>query len=115
LINVEYFETMIGLRTRAALTIALLLTGLLAADRLTRLAEDGLYGDRIVYARSTPRQRIVVTQKRNELQASSVLCFDQRPIEEDWHAGSDAYSGTIFIQAVHPDCVQPMISATPAV
>ena len=51
-----------GLRTRAALTIALLLTGLLAADRMTRLAEDGLYGDRIVYARSSPHQRIVVTQ-----------------------------------------------------
>ena len=59
---------LIGLRTRAALIIALLLAGLLAADRLTRLAEDDLYGDRIVYARNTTHQRIVVTHKRNEFQ-----------------------------------------------
>jgi len=59
---------LIGLRTRAALTIALLLACFMAADRLTRLAEDNLYGDRIVYTRSTPHQRIVVTQKRSEFQ-----------------------------------------------
>ncbi|HKQ72355.1 MAG TPA: polyamine aminopropyltransferase [Blastocatellia bacterium] len=68
LLNPIISGRLIGLRTRAALTIALLLTGLLVADRLTRLAEDGLYGDRIVYARSTPYQRIVVTQKRSEFQ-----------------------------------------------
>ena len=57
-----------GLRTRAVLVIALLLAGFLAADRLTRLAEDDLFGDRIVYARSTPYQRIVVTHSRGGYQ-----------------------------------------------
>ena len=35
---------------------------------MTSLAEDNLYADRIVYARSSPYQRIVVTQKRGEFQ-----------------------------------------------
>jgi spermidine synthase len=57
-----------GLRTRAILTIALLLSCFLAADRLTRMAEEDLFGDRIVYARSTPHQRIIVTHRRNRFQ-----------------------------------------------
>ena len=35
---------------------------LIKADRLTTLAEDGLFTDNIVYAKSSPYQRIVVTR-----------------------------------------------------
>jgi len=66
----------IGLRTRAALTIALLLACLLAANRLTRLAEDNLYGDSIVYARSTPHQRIVVTWLERSEEAFDAAIID---------------------------------------
>ncbi len=57
-----------GLRIRAALAIALLLAGLIGADRLTRLAEDDLFDDRVVYARNSPYQRIVVTHSRSGFQ-----------------------------------------------
>jgi spermidine synthase len=53
-----------GLRVRGALVAASLIAGLLYADRLTKWAEESLYADRIVYARSTPYQRIVVTGDR---------------------------------------------------
>jgi spermidine synthase len=57
-----------GLRWRAGLALILLLSGILAADRLTRLAEVDLYNDRIVYARSSAYQRIVVTHSRSGYQ-----------------------------------------------
>lgn len=57
-----------GLRVRAALVIALLLGGLIFAERLTRLAEEDLFNGRIVYARTTPYQRIIVTRGRNGFQ-----------------------------------------------
>jgi spermidine synthase len=53
-----------GLRVRAAAVIALLGAGWLLADRLTELAEDGLYSDDIIYTKTTPYQRIVVTRGR---------------------------------------------------
>lgn len=53
-----------GLRVRAALVIVLLIAGLCYADRLTKWAEESLYPDRIVYAKTTPYQRIVVTGSR---------------------------------------------------
>jgi len=56
--------SIIGLRVRAVLVIALLTVGFIKADRLTTLAEDALYSDEIVYARTTPYQRIIVTQGR---------------------------------------------------
>jgi spermidine synthase len=57
-----------GLRLRAGLVIALLLGGLFSAERLTRLAEEDLFNGRIVYARTTPYQRIIVTRGRNGFQ-----------------------------------------------
>jgi spermidine synthase len=51
-----------GLRIRSAIVLLLLLAGLVNADRLTSLAEDELYADTIVYSRSTPYQRILVTR-----------------------------------------------------
>jgi spermidine synthase len=53
-----------ALRARAAIIIALLSVGVIKADRLTTLAEDGMFADEIVYARSSPYQRIVITRGR---------------------------------------------------
>ena len=53
-----------ALRGRAVVVIALLLVGVVKADRLTALAEDQMFADDIVYARTTPYQRIVVTRGR---------------------------------------------------
>jgi spermidine synthase len=52
------------LRVRATLVIALLLVGVIKADTLTSLAEDGMFADEIIYARSTAYQRIVITRGR---------------------------------------------------
>jgi spermidine synthase len=69
-----------GLRGRASLVIALLVIGIIKAGALTSLEEDELYADDIVYSRTTPYQRIVVTRGKagfqlflnNHLQFSSV-------------------------------------------
>lgn len=53
-----------GLRARAAVVLLVLGIGLFKADALTSLAEEGLFADDIVYAHSTPYQRIVVTRGR---------------------------------------------------
>ena len=53
-----------GLRGRAVIVIALLVVGVIKADSLTSLAEDQMFVDDIVYARTTPYQRIVVTRGR---------------------------------------------------
>ncbi len=57
-----------GLRARAVLVLVALVAGIVAADRLTLLAEEGLYADEIVYARQTQYQRIVVTRGRSSFQ-----------------------------------------------
>jgi len=54
-----------GLRVRGAIVVALLAAGLVQSKALTTLAEDGLYSDEVVYARSSPYQRIVVTRGRS--------------------------------------------------
>src|SRR5439155_15824814 len=54
----------VGLRVRAGLVLALLGAGLIKADALTALAEDNLFADEIVYTRTTPYQRIVITRGR---------------------------------------------------
>ena len=48
------------------LTVALLAAGLAGAGQITTLTEDKLYADRIVFAQSTPYQRIVVTHAPGE-------------------------------------------------
>jgi spermidine synthase len=50
------------LRIRGFIVIVLLLIAFIKADRLTTLAEDGLFVDSIIYAKSSPYQRIVVTK-----------------------------------------------------
>ncbi len=50
------------LRIKGAVIILLLLIAFIKADRLTTLAEDALFVDNIIYAKSSPYQRIVVTK-----------------------------------------------------
>ena len=57
-----------GLRARAAVAAVLLCWGLLNADRFTSWAEEGIYPERIIYTRTTPYQRIVVTSGRSGFQ-----------------------------------------------
>ncbi len=57
-----------GLRGRAALTIVLLVIGLIKADSLTSLAEDGTYPHKVVYSETSPYQRIVMTRNQTGFQ-----------------------------------------------
>jgi spermidine synthase len=49
-------------RIKGAVVILLLLIAFIKADSLTSLAEDGLFTDNIIYAKSSQYQRIVVTK-----------------------------------------------------
>jgi spermidine synthase len=59
---------LMGLRLRALLTLAVLGTGLVFADRLTNLAEEQVYTHPIVYSKSSHYQRIVVTRGNESFQ-----------------------------------------------
>ncbi|MBK9154429.1 MAG: polyamine aminopropyltransferase [Chloracidobacterium sp.] len=50
------------LRVKGFVVLVILGIGMIKADSLTTLAEDGLFSDQIVYAKSSPYQRIVVTR-----------------------------------------------------
>lgn len=50
------------LRVKGFVVIGILGIAMIKADSLTTLAEDGLFPDQIVYAKSSPYQRIVVTR-----------------------------------------------------
>lgn len=56
------------LRVRAGFVLVLLGIGLIKADTLTNLAEEQLFPDDIIYARSTPYQRIIVTRGKTGYQ-----------------------------------------------
>jgi spermidine synthase len=56
------------LRARAVVVLVALVTGTAFADKLTLLAEEGLYADDIVYAKQTEYQRIVVTRGKGSFQ-----------------------------------------------
>ena len=53
-----------GARRRCVAVLVLLAAGFAGADRLTSLAEDQIYADDVVHAKSTPYQRIVVTRNQ---------------------------------------------------
>jgi spermidine synthase len=55
------------LRAQGVAALIVLGLGLAFADRLTALAEEGIYADQIVYAESTPYQRIVITRWRDDV------------------------------------------------
>ncbi len=51
-----------GLQIRALVIMAVLGVGLVEADRLTTLSEEGMYADPVIFAETTHYQRIVVTR-----------------------------------------------------
>ncbi len=51
-----------GLRVRAVIAIVLLAAGIVKSTSLTRFVEDDGFADEIIYSRTTPYQRIVVTR-----------------------------------------------------
>ena len=55
-------RTLTILRVKGCVVVVLLGIAFIKADSLTTLAEDGLFVDNIVYAKSSPYQRIVVTK-----------------------------------------------------
>ena len=55
------------LMSQGVLALLLLSAGMAGADRLTSLAEEGIYADRIIHAETTPYQRIVVTRWRDDI------------------------------------------------
>jgi len=58
----------VGVRIRAFLVLIILIIGVAMADLFTTWAEDQMYIDPIVYTKTTPYQRIVVTQGRSGFQ-----------------------------------------------
>jgi spermidine synthase len=64
LLRSQLGRRVVGLRIRAGIVVFALVIGLVQADRLTHLAEDQMYADPIITARTTPYQRIVVTSNR---------------------------------------------------
>jgi spermidine synthase len=55
------------LRTQGIAALIVLALGLAFADQLTTLAEEGIYADQVVYAETTPYQRIVITRWRDDV------------------------------------------------
>ncbi|MDH4266979.1 MAG: polyamine aminopropyltransferase [Deltaproteobacteria bacterium] len=55
------------MKFQCAAAIGLLLAGFAYAERLTSLAEGELYADEIIYARSSPYQRIVITRWKDDV------------------------------------------------
>ncbi|MDD5033472.1 MAG: polyamine aminopropyltransferase [Methylococcaceae bacterium] len=56
-----------ALRLQCTLAALALAVGLVSADRLTRWAEENIYADDIVFAETTPYQRIVLTRWKDDL------------------------------------------------
>lgn len=56
------------LRLKGAVVVLLLTAGVAYADHLTDLAEEGLYADSVVFAKTSPYQRIVLTRAKNQFQ-----------------------------------------------
>src|SRR4029450_2515603 len=52
------------LRIKAAVVLAILVTGAVFANRLTDLAEEGMYADEVIYAKRSLYQPIVVPRSR---------------------------------------------------
>src|SRR5204862_3036972 len=53
------------LRIKGCVIIVFLIIAFIKADRLTTLAEDALFADNIIYAKSSSYQRIVVTKGKS--------------------------------------------------
>ncbi len=64
--SIRLFRDLLGsprlLLAKASAVTAILLAGFVAADRLTTMAEETIYADEVVFARTSPYQRIVMTR-----------------------------------------------------
>jgi spermidine synthase len=64
--SVWLFRPLLGraldLKIKGVVTVVLLTVGYAYADRMTELSEEGLYADTVVFARTSPYQRIVITK-----------------------------------------------------
>jgi spermidine synthase len=56
-----------ALRGQCVLVLVLLLAGFAYGDRMTTFAEESLYTDDIIFAKSTPYQRIVLTRWKDDV------------------------------------------------
>lgn len=56
-----------GVIARGLVVLGVLVTAFAGAGRLTHWAEQGLFGDHIVHAQSTPYQRLIITQWKDDL------------------------------------------------
>jgi spermidine synthase len=56
-----------SMKIQCAAAIVLLLVGFAYAERLTALAEGAIYADEIIYAKSSPYQRIVITRWKDDV------------------------------------------------
>src|SRR5438874_2106435 len=52
---------------RASAVMFVLVTGFSLSDRMVHWGEHGLFGDEIVYATTTPYQRLVITRWKDDL------------------------------------------------
>jgi spermidine synthase len=68
--SVWLFRPLLGaaldLKIKGAVAILILTVGFAYSDRLTDLAEEGLYADTVVFARTSPYQRIVMTRTAHD-------------------------------------------------
>ncbi|MES2299660.1 MAG: polyamine aminopropyltransferase [Pseudomonadota bacterium] len=60
-------ENVFGRALRACTVMVLLVFGFAASDRMVSWGEHGLFGDDIVYATTTPYQRLVITRWKDDL------------------------------------------------
>ena len=56
-----------GIRLACAATVLVLGVGMATADRVTKVAEENVYADEVIFARDTRYQRIVLTAWKNDL------------------------------------------------
>jgi len=69
-----------GLRAQCVAVIVLLLAGFAYGERMTTFAEENLYTDDIIFAKSSPYQRIVLTRWKDDIRLflNSHLQFSSR-------------------------------------
>ena len=56
-----------GLRVQGTVALVVLLAGFAGAEKMTGFAEQHVYADSVIFAKSTPYQRIVITRWKDDL------------------------------------------------
>lgn len=62
----EYVKNTIHLRIKAILMLLILIVTLFYSDRILSFSEKSLYGENIIYSKTTKYQRLVLTHERND-------------------------------------------------